>query len=527
MRIYNKILLPLFLMGVLMISPFIGINPLITNAQESPVSASNLTNTNSSNISVNPSVNDIEKRMVDISTSDKPEDIATLAYIWGFPLVSVQRSLAYYTSPDSIAKGINLAGPENNMTFARQLITANDTGTVTPNADTLYGYALVDLTKGPLVLQIPPIEPDRYHTFQFMDAYTNNYVYLGTRATGSEGGTYLIAGPNWQGTVPEGMSKIWAPTNLNWIINRILIKGPSDTSNVNAIQDQIKLMPLSAYLNNSTTSTSTSTASAMATNATTTSNNGSDTQVPISPRPPFIPTTGIQIYDEISAAMVGNSLNPPDPEIVKKLASISIGVGKTPSTQANDTIKQALETGITEGEKLIYAKVANFGSIVNGWTINGAIGLFGTDYLFRAAAVVLGIGGNTGQEAIYPVTFVDSEGKFLNGANKYTIHFDPGQTPPVNSFWSVTIYNNQSLFVDNPIDRYLISQFTEGLKNNTDGSLDIYIQNASPGPDKESNWLPAPSAQESDKIKLVMRLYLPGEAILNGTWSPPPVILSE
>ena len=526
MGIYKKILLPLFLTGILLISPLIGVNPLITTvtAQENStsVSASNSTNTNSSNISANSSVSDIGKRMIDISNSDKPGDIATLAYIWGFPLVTMERFNEYYTSPDSIAKGINLAGPENNITFARQLITANDTGTVTPNADTLYGYAFLNMTSEPIVLQIPPIEPGRYYTFQLMDAYTNNYQYLGTRATGSEGGTYLIAGPNWEGTVPEGMTKIWSPTDLTMVINRILIKGPSDTPNVNAIQDQIKVMPLSAYLSNSTAPTSTNQAS-----NTTTMTNESDTQVPTSPRPPFIPTTGIKIYDEISAAMVGNPLNPPDPTLVKKLASIGIGPGMTPSTQANDTIKSALQTGITEGEKLIYAKVANFGANVNGWTINAATGLFGTDYLFRAATVVVGVGANTGQEAIYPVTFVDSEGKPITGDKNYTVHFEPGQLPPVKSFWSLTVYNNQSLFVDNPIDRYLVGQYTEGLRNNTDGSLDIYIQNASPGPDRESNWLPAPSLQDSSAIKLVLRMYLPDDSILNGTWSPPPVIRSE
>ena len=462
--------------------------------------------------------------MVDISTSDKPEDIATLAYIWGFPLVATQRTFDYYTSPDSIAKGINLAGPENNMSFARQLVTPNDTGTVTPNADTLYGYAFLDLSKEPVVFQVPPIEPDRYNTNQFMDVYTNNYAYIGTRATGSEGGTYLIAGPNWEGTVPEGMTKIWSPTNLAWVLHRILVKGPFDISNVNAIQDQIKVMPLSAYQSNSTSSSSSSSnAGSMATTKT----NESDTQVPISPRPQFIPTTGIKVYDEISAAMVGNPLNLPDPGLVKKLASIGIGPGETPSTQSNDTIRQAFETGITEGEKLIRAKAANFGEVVNGWTVNAAAGVYATDYLFRAATTVVGIGANTGQEAFYPVTFTDSEGKPLTGDNNYTIHFEPGQTPPVKSFWSVTIYNNQSLFVDNPINRYNIGQYTEGLKNNSDGSLDIYIQNASPGSDKESNWLPAPSVQESDKIKLVLRTYLPSESILNGTWSPPPVIHSE
>ena len=153
-----------------------------------------------------------------------------------------------------------------------------------------------------------------------------------------------------------------------------------------------------------------------------------------------------------------------------------------------------------------------------------AAGLYGTDYLFRTAATVVGVGVNTGQEALYPVTFIDSTGKLLTGASNYTLHFEPGQTPPVDAFWSLTIYNNKSLFVANPIDRYLVGQYTEGLKNNTDGSLDIYIQNANPGADRESNWLPAPSAQDSSKIKLVLRAYLPDESVLNGTWSPPPVI---
>jgi hypothetical protein len=526
MRIYKNILLPLFMIGILMMSPFIGINPLITTvAQENStsISPSNFTNSNSSDIPVNSSISDIEKSMVDISTSDKPEDIATLAYIWGFPLVAMQRTFDYYTSPDSIAKGMNLAGPENNMSFARQLITPNDTGTVTPNVDTLYGYAFLDLTKEPVVFQVPPIEPDRYNTNQFMDAYTNNYAYIGTRATGSEGGTYLIAGPNWEGTVPDGMTKIWSPTDLTWVLHRILVKGPSDISNVHAIQDQIKVMPLSVYQSNSTSSSTSNNVASMATTKT----NESDTQVPTNPRPQFIYTTGIKIYDEISAAMVGNPLNPPDPELVKKLASIGIGLGKTPSTQANDTIRKALETGITEGEKLIQAKVANFGNVVNGWTVNAATGEYGTDYLFRTAATVIGIGANTGQEAVYPVTFTDSEGKPLTGDNNYTIHFEPGQTPPVKSFWSVTIYNNQSLFVDNPINRYNIGQYTEELKNSPDGSLDIYIQNANPGPERESNWLPAPSLEESSKIKLVLRTYLPSELILNGTWSPPPVKMAS
>jgi hypothetical protein len=514
MRIYKSILLPLFLMGILMVSPFIGISPLVTTAREnsSSVSESNSTNSNSSGISVNSSVSDIEKRMVDISTSDNPEDMATLAYVWGYPLVTMQRSFDYFTSPDTMTKGVLGSGPANHINFARELANASFKDVVSPGVDLLYGPTWLNLTKEPVVLKVPAIEPDRYYTFEFLDAYTNVYTYVGTRATGSDGGTYLIAGPDWKGTVPDGMTKIWAPTNLNWIHHRMLAKGPSDTSNANAIQDQIKVMPLSDYLGNSTSS-----------GTATKSNASSSTDVQINPAPQFIPTTGIKIYDEIGAAMAGNPLNPPDPDLVKKIASIGIGPGKTPSTQANDTIKTALQTGITEGEKLIAAQVANSGSTVNGWDINADAGVYGTDYLFRAAVTKFAFGANIAQEALYPVTFVDSEGKPLTGANNYTIHFEPGQAPPVNAFWSITMYDNLSLLVDNPINRYNIGQYTEGLKNNTDGSLDIFVQHDNPGPDRESNWLPAPSPQESSNFNLILRTFLPGEPILNGTWNPPPV----
>lgn len=524
MNNYNRIFFPFFLIGILITSSFIVINPLTLNAQENLSSPSSDTNASSTiDISLNSSISDIEKRMVDISTSDKPEDIATLAYVWGYPLINMERSFNYFTSPGTIAKGISFSSPVNYISFSRELINASSKDAVSPNADTLYGYAWLDLTKEPVIIKVPPIESDRYSLFQFMDAYTNDYAYLGTRASSPEGGTFWIAGPSWNGTAPSGMTKIWSPTNLVYIFNRILIKGPSDASNVHAIQDQIKVMPLSVYLNNSTT-TSTDTSS-VKTAPTTTMTNASSLS-PINPAPRFIPTTGIKIYDEIGAAMIGNPLNPPDPGLVKKIASIGIGPGMVPSTQANDTIKSALQTGITVGEKLIDAKVANIGDVVNGWSVNPAIGVFGTDYLFRAAIAKFQLAANIGQEAVYPSTFVDSSGKTLTGNNNYTIHFDPGQTPPVDAFWSISMYNNVSNFVDNPIDRYLIGQYTEGLKNNTDGSLDIYLQNQNPGPDKESNWLPAPSAQDSSSFNLNLRTYLPKESLLNGTWSPPPVIRS-
>jgi hypothetical protein len=193
----------------------------------------------------------------------------------------------------------------------------------------------------------------------------------------------------------------------------------------------------------------------------------------------------------------------------------------TPSTQANATVKAALQTGVSEGQKMIDTKVANIGTIVNGWLIPSDAGIYGSDYLNRAAIAQLGLGANVPQEALYPATFTDSQGQPLSGANNYTLHFDPGQTPPVDAFWSISMYNSKNLFVDNPLNRYSINSYNE-VKNNTDGSLDLYIQNQSPGPDKESNWLPAPV----DSFNLFIRTYLPQPQVLNGTWQPPGVELT-
>jgi hypothetical protein len=376
---------------------------------------------------------------------------------------------------------------------------------VNPNADTLYCSIQLDLTNEPVVLVVPHIR-DRYSTFQFMDAYTNDYAYLGQRATKGIGGTYLLIGPDWNGQVLEGMTPIWTATNLAWLLNRILVKGPADVTNVNAIQDKITVKPLSAFQGNTTT---------LSQPAATQGNTSKE--VPIGPQPNLIAPTGIEIFDEIGTAMIGNPLNPPDPVLVTKLASIGIGPDKVPSTEANDTIKAAFQTGITEGQKMIDARVANIGPVVNGWLIAPQAGVFGADYLFRAAVTQWGIGANITQEAFYPGGFTDSQGKALSGNSSYLIHFEPGQIPPVNAFWSISMYNEKGLFVDNPINRYSIGTYTEGLKNNTDGSVDIYIQKATPGTDKESNWLP--SAEGS--FKMTFRLYLPQPQVLNGTWQLP------
>jgi hypothetical protein len=476
---------------------------------ESSVFAQTQTGSTSSNATANDSQSQIEqlnKTMAELESSNNPQDIATLAYIWGYPLVSVVRLVDYSSSPNvPAAPG---RGPINTFSSFPSFPTSNFTDIVSINVDTLYSFGLLNLKKEPVVLQVPPIS-GRYYTLQFIDAYSNNFLYIGSRLNDTTGGTYLITGPNWKGDVPPSMKEIKSPTNTVDIGGRIFVNGTADVPNVNAIQAKLMLTPLSAFGRNTTSPQPV------------TSETNASKQVPIGPQPSLIPTTGIKIFDEISKDMADNPSPVADSEVLAKFATIGIGPGLIPSDTKNDTIRAALENGIAEGEKIIDAQVQNLGMKVNGWLVNLDAGNYGTNYLLRAAVAKFGLGANSPEEAVYPSTFTDNQGQKLTGTNNYLIHFDKGQTPPVNAFWSITLYNNKSYLAENPINRYSISQHTEGLKYNPDGSLDIYIQHASPGADKESNWLPSPSGE----FNLVLREYNPQDAILKGEYQITPVQL--
>jgi len=456
-----------------------------------------------------------------IESSNSPIDIATLAYIWGYSLVSWIRPIDFATNPNS--PPISPAhGPLNVFHHFRELANASVHNVVSPNADTLYSIARVDLKNGPLVLQVPPIS-DRYYVLQFIDAYTNNFFYVGTRTNTTSGGSYLITGPTWNGTAAtstiEGMKEIIkSPTNTMVIAARILVKSPEDVSNLRALQDKLVLSPLSVVQDSDNASTTSTTTSSILDTA-------SSSQPPQPPEPAFIPKTGIKIYDEIGKDMANNPPPQNQSNLVAKFKTIGIGPGLKPSettANSNNTIKQALENGITNGEKIIDAKANSLGTVTNGWVMNLQTGDFGTDYLLRAAIAKTLLGANSAKEAVYPYTYVDNEGKNLTGTNKYVIHFDKDKIPPVktNGFWSISMYNSKRFFVDNPMNRYTISDRTPGLKYNSDGSLDVYIQHDNPGKDKESNWLPAPS---NSTFNLTLRMYIPQEQVLNGQYQIPPV----
>lgn len=377
----------------------------INNSATNVTSSVNLSNTTSGM-----SIQQLDDVIKQLASSDRPEDTATLAYIYGFPLVSVVRTIDYTTNPNLPAGPGR--GPENTFNHFRDFPTPNFTDIVRPNVDTLYSNVYIDLKNSPLVLQVPPIA-DRYYSLQFVDAYSNNFHYIGSRLNETSGGVYLIVPPNWQGTVPPEMTEVKSPTNDIIVGLRLFVKDPQDVGNVNTIQDQFLLSPLSVFQSGQAITDTTSTVQGAQSNA-----SGS---LPPSPDPALIPATGVKIYDEIGTDMAANPPPQNDSAVVTKFGTIEIGAGKTPSTQTNGTIQGALETGISEGEKIIDAKVRVLGADVNGWDVLGLIingsntkiemGNFGTDYLLRAAVAKYGLFGASPEEAVYPGTFTDSQGQ--------------------------------------------------------------------------------------------------------------------
>ena len=385
---------------------------------------------------------------------------------------------------------------------------------VRPNVDTLYSNVYYNIENEPLVIHVPA-GIDRYFTIQFIDSYTDNYHYLGTRTTGTEGGTYLLTGPNWRGTVPSNMKEIKSPTNFGLLFGRVVVNGPDDLQKAIKVQQSIKAAPLSVR-QNSTTSLSTP------------KDPITYFKSSVSGLPEHIPPVGAKIFDEL-AYYIGRDMPPANQSnILEKIARLGIIPNANLTNQSavtfNQTIIPVLLQGITNGEKLIDNEVTVFGKVLNGWAFSTETGKNPDDYLVRSAYAKYGLWGNNAVEAIYPITSIDENGNSLDGTKNYVIHFAKDGLPPVNKggFWSITLYNAKQLLNDNEIDRYVINDRTQGLKYGPDGSLDIYLQNKKPtDTEKAANWLPTPDGPFS----LTMRVYIPDEKMLSGEYGPPPVQL--
>ena len=432
--------------------------------------------------------------------------IAEEGFIYGLPIV-MNYAVMYEFSVD--AKNSQFKAPFNQIKNLAYVATYKDTAVVTPNSDTPYSTLWLDLRAEPIVLSMPAVEKTRYYTAQLIDGNTFNYGYIGSRATGSDAGDYMIVGPSWQGTSPPGIKKVFqSSTQFSFVAYRTQLFNPADMPNVEKVQAGYKAQSLSAYLKQPTT-TAASAIDFPKANAELVKKN---------------------FFEYLDFALQFAPAGPEEKEIRARLARIGVGPGKTFDFK-DLPLEHKLEIGLgmKDGDEKVEKYLAGGQKDVNGWKIGSLFGdrlFYSGDWLKRAAAAKGGIYGNDAVEAVYPMTKTLASGEPLDGSkNNYTLTFLAGQFPPVNAFWSVTMYDGKTqLLIENPINRYLInSPMLPAMKKTADGSLTLYIQNKSPGADRESNWLPAP---EGD-IYLVMRLYWPkteAPSILppgNGTWQPP------
>lgn len=443
-----------------------------------------------------------EKTSGETLTAAEAREIAKEAYIYGFPLVDDYRiQHAYYVQKDNA----EYRGTFNTIHNTARVFTPADKAVQTPNSDTPYSMVGFDLRTEPMVIIIPKIEKGRYFSVQFIDSYTHNFHYLGSRTTGNNGGTYLLAGPSWKGEKPKGIDDvILCETELAGAIYRTQLFSPADLPNVVKIQKGYQIQPLSSFLK--------------------------QTPPPAAPAIDFItPLNVAQIRTSLAFFNILNfklqfcPTHPSETALRERFAKIGIVPGKTfDTTQLTPEIREA----IIQGRNDAWADFAATKEKGDRKEIS-ASDMFGNreslknNYLYRMTAAVMGIYGNTKEEAMYPFYSVDDKGQPLSGVNNYVVELAANAMPPVNAFWSLTMYEMPaSLLVENPINRYLInSPMLPKLKKNKDGSITLYISHQSPGKDKESNWLPAPAGP----FVCAMRLYWPKEEALSGKWSAPPM----
>ncbi len=429
------------------------------------------------------------------------------AYVFGYPLVTMEMTRRVMTNA---AEPKDNHAPMGQFHHARTYPNASFRDVTAPNADTLYSTAWLDVSKEPYVLSLPD-EDGRYFLMPMLDGWTNVFQVPGKRTTGTKAQAYAITGPNWKGQLPQGVTEYRSPTAMVWILGRTYCTGtPEDYKAVHALQDKYALVPLSVYGKPYTPPKGKVDPSI-------------DMQTPVRDQ---VDKMDAGAYFKLLAALMKD--NPPakeDAPIVAKMAKIGLVPGKDfDISKLDPAVAKALAGVPKAGIETIVAEFKTGPTKANGWEILLNAGVYGTNYANRALVTAIGLGANRPQDAIYPTSIVDADGKPYSGANKYVMHFPKGQTPPADGFWSLTMYDAQFFFVPNKLNKYTVSP-RNNLKYNADGSLDIYIQNESPGTDKEANWLPAPK----DKFVLMLRLYWPKEkdpSILNGSWKPPAVKLA-
>ena len=428
--------------------------------------------------------------------------IGVAAYTYLYSLVTMDLTRKQLTN---VAKAEGISAPMNAFANVPAFPTADMRVVVRPNFDTLYSSAWLDLTKEPMIVSVPDTH-GRYYLLPMLDMWTDVFASPGWRTTGTQAGDYAVVPPGWSGSLPAGVVRIDAPTPYVWIIGRTKTDGPADYAAVHEIQAGFKISPLSRWGKPAEPVVGTV-----------------DPDVDMK-TPPKIAVEKMSAGEFFAYAAEILKLQPPhitDQPILAQMQRIGIERGKSFDLgKVDPAIKAGLETAPEAALKLMAWKVPSLARVVDGWSLNtDTMGVYGNYYLKRAIVTQFGLGANLPEDAIYPLNLADETGQPLDGASAYVLHFDKGATPPVNAFWSVTLYDSDGFQVANSLDRFALSSWMP-FKYDPDGSLDLYFQNASPGPDKEANWLPAPKGP----FNLTMRLYAPQSDALTGKWSPPPVM---
>ena len=434
--------------------------------------------------------------------AEEARAIARDAYIYGFPMVDSYRiQYAYFVD----ANNPEYKGPWNQIHSMARVFTPEDKAVQTPNSDTPYSMLGMDLRTEPIVLAVPVVEKNRYFSVQLIDLYTFNFAYIGSRATGNDGGNFLIAGPNWKGDKPDGVKMvIRSETELALAAYRTQLFNPDDIENVKKIQAGYKAQTLSQFLGKP-----------------------APPAAPkidfIKPLPPDQERTSPELFNILNVILQFCPTVPSEKELMARFAKLDIGAGRVfDAGKLPPMIASAVGGGIADAWQAFAGlkKQMDAGQVTSGDAF-GTREFLKNNYLYRMGAAVVGIFGNSREEAMYPLYLVDEEKQKLDGSKKYSLRFAPSQLPPVNAFWSLTMYElPASLLVANPLNRYLInSPMLPSLKRDADGGLTLLIQHDSPGSDKESNWLPAPRGP----FMAVLRLYWPKQEAFTGAWKQAPL----
>lgn len=438
-----------------------------------------------------------------VVTPAEARAIAKEVYIYGYPMVDSYRIFhTYFVNQDSPEYKVT----RNQIKNIPRVYTPDDKAVQTPNSDTPYSMVGMDLRAEPIVLTVPAIEKKRYFSIQLIDAYTHNFDYVGSRTTGNDGGSFVIAGPSWTGETPKGVNKvIRSETDLVLAVYRTQLFSPADLDEVKKVQAGYKVQPLSEFL-------------------------GQQAAKPapaiefIKPLTPDGQKTSLEVFNILNFVLQFCPTHSSEKELMARFGAIGVGRGKSfDASKLSPETKTAIEAGMADA----WAELAALKKRIDAKEVTSG-DIFGTredlknNYGYRMAGAVLGIYANSKAEAMYPAFTVDAEGQPLDGTSKrYTLRFAPGEFPPVNAFWSLTMYElPSSLLSANPLNRYLLnSPMLPQFKLDADGGLTLLIQHESPGKDKESNWLPSPRG----RFFMAMRLYWPKEEALNGKWTAPPL----